>query len=120
MATVNPGNSGGVRTDTGATSGSTGLATITFATKYAAVEVKNLDGTNPLYITTGSVAAAVGGGNDEYVAGPGERVLVPNNVELWWQGYGGIDGTLVNPGTTVNIAAIDNHTASKFEVNATC
>jgi len=111
-------NSGGVRTDSGATSGSTGLATVTFANKYAAVEVKNLDATNPLYITTGSVVAAVGGGNDEYVAGPGERILVPNNAPMWWQGYGGIDGTATNPGTTVNIAAKDATTASKFEVNA--
>lgn len=117
MAT-NPGNSGGTQITNGATSGSTGLASVTFAARYQYLEVKNLDVTagNSIWVTTNGVAATPGGANDNFQAGPGERILVPNQGLPWWQGFGCIDGTKVNPGTTVSIAAKGATTASPFEV----
>lgn len=62
------------------------VTTVTFAPRYMAAEVKNLDDTNPVYITTDGSTPTVGGA-DCYVAWPGERVLVPNQAPLWWQGF---------------------------------
>lgn len=111
MAT-NPGDSGGQRV----TSPSlvSGAATVTFAARYEFIEIKNLDTTNPMFVTTNGTAPAGTGGPDQYEAGPGERILVPNQAPLWWQGYGAADGTMTNPGAMVALATAT--ATAKFEV----
>jgi hypothetical protein len=74
-----------------------GAATISFTARYSVIEVKNEDPANPIYITTNGVTPTLGG-NDEFECSAGERVSVPNQGPMWWQGFS------TNPGTTVMIA----------------
>lgn len=110
-----PTDSGGSRvTNGGLTSGA---ATVTFAARYSYVEVKNESATSTeiMYVRTDGTAPA-SPWNDAYAVAAGERVLIPNQAFMWWQGFGAIDGTKTNPGTTVKIASSVGTSASTFEV----
>lgn len=109
LTVTNPGDSGGSRVVNGALV--SGAATVTFAARYAAVEVRNLDAA-VMYVRTDGVAPAAPW-DDAYAAGPGERILVPNQLQLWYQGFGAADGTTGNPGTTVKLAG---SATAKYEV----
>jgi hypothetical protein len=85
-----------------------GAATVTFTARYAAVEVKNEDATSALYVTSNGATPSQTGGDDQYEVSPGERVLVPNQGPMWWQGFS------TNPGTTIKIASAS--ATAKYEV----
>ena len=102
-------DSGGSRVTDGALS--SGAGAVTFAARYAYVEVRNFDSAGFLYVTTDGSSPAFGGGNNEYVVPPGESALIPNGAPMWWQGQG-----TPNPGTTVNIAGTSNSATSKYTI----
>jgi hypothetical protein len=93
------------RISNGATDGGTGLAQVTFDARYEFIEVSNLGMDISLFVRTDGNAATVGGGDDDYCILPGEKGLIANQLELWYQGFGAMDETQNNPGTQVNLAA---------------
>jgi hypothetical protein len=74
-----------------------GAATVTFAARYESFEIKNEDASASFYVTTNGATPTIGGA-DCFEVSAGERVSVPNNGPMWWQGYS------KNPGSTVMIA----------------
>jgi hypothetical protein len=91
-----------------------GAAVITFAARYSAVEVLN-EGSNTVYVRTdGTLPASPWG--QAYAVPAGQRALVPNSAQFWWQGFGAADGTQVNPGTTIKLVSTSGADTAAYQV----
>lgn len=88
---------------------------VTFPDRYGYVEVVNNDTTKPMYARTDGSAPSATGAAGDYEILPGDRALIPNSAQFWWQGFGNASGTSANPGTTVKLASA-NASAVGYEV----
>lgn len=97
---------------------SSGAATVSLTARYQFIEVKNQDAsssTDIMYVTTNGTTPA-SPWDDCVPVAAGERVLLANQAQLWWQGFGAADGTTTNPGTTVKIVSTNASSTAKYAV----
>lgn len=84
-----------------------GAATVTFAERFGYVEFENHSASDAMWARTDGNAAVAGADGTYYIA-PGENMIIANGNPMWFQGFGGPEGTVqsggaiaANPGTSI-------------------
>ena len=79
----------------GAVSTTGGSATqLTSASRWQYIRVTNTTAAGVMYVTTDGATQPAQGADTGWSVGPGETVIVPNKLALWWQGFGGPGGSI--------------------------
>ena len=81
-----------------------GAATVVWPDRYQYVTIENNDGSSGLWVTADGSPAVIGG-PDVNVIPPGGTTLLANGAGWWHQGSPGFDGTMISPGTIINLAS---------------
>lgn len=85
----------------GSVSTTGGSATqLTSVNRWQYIRVTNTTSAGVMYITTDGATQPAAGADTGWSAGPGETVIVPNKLALWWQGFGGPGGNIDPVGLT--------------------
>jgi hypothetical protein len=62
------------------------------------LRVTNTSAAGVLYVTADDATSPAAGADTGWSAVPGETVIVPNGLPLWWQGFGGPGGSICPAG----------------------